>query len=80
MRCIEKPRKSSQSASGGLKPNITIYVPTTEAEYRRTCFFKIKQLIINHPNVYADVSHSLAEEDNFRKIAVENPKRYLKTR
>jgi len=48
---------------GGSSEWINYYEHTTEAQFKESWFYKIKGLIKEHPNVYADVSYSLSEID-----------------
>lgn len=48
---------------GGSTEWIKYYEHTTEEEYKASWFYKIKELVKKHPNVYGDVSYSLADED-----------------
>ena len=48
---------------GGSEEWIKYFEHTNEEEYKNSWFYKIKQLIKDHPNVYGDISYSLADED-----------------
>jgi len=48
---------------GGASEWINYYEHTKEEQYRHSWFYKIKELIKAHPNVYADVSYSLSDDD-----------------
>ena len=112
---------------GGSSEWKTYFNHISEEEFKNSWFYKIKELMKAYPNIYADVSYSLADdelypmlnlimtdstindrilfgsdfymariegkefkfsaqlrvaigEDNFRKIAMENPVRYLENK
>jgi len=48
---------------GGSSEWIDYYEHTTVDDYENSWFYLIKELIRNHPNVYADISYSLADND-----------------
>ncbi|MEN8224612.1 MAG: amidohydrolase family protein [Bacteroidota bacterium] len=47
---------------GGSSEWIKYYGHTSEEAYKSSWFYQIKKLILQHPNVYADVSYALSDE------------------